>query len=642
MVKLNAAHESHEGREATDKGCYICGASNPNWHVYSKPPNNSIQNPFFPFLEYHEAPVNAWPMEKERGKVDICAVCFSFLTQQWRAFEDKGTPVVKRIYWLKRPGHGTFEGFDKDDDPSGDSQESNLMDNDVCEQRQHSKVKRPTDDQNPTEPPLVETHFDDQKDGDATTEPSFSNDNVEPTVPCDNKKETSLEFCFVCSRQKPKEFMRSVHTRPQLKTETPFYPCLTKHSPAVCTTKMDFLGKVLVCEACQKFLFRQWQSQRAHLSSHIPNLHKPVIVIDSSDSEDDGLSIAKHRNKHTRSGRHANVSPMHYTASASPGVTSQPPAPTKDYPISGSPSTNMQPSNSRSFAAALRKLAKQAMPPGTSSPATSSPSGSQPASPTVSHASSRSTDQSEPGMLSEHYTGDHGHPVVPYYLHGGRPEVPLFIPRAGPLPGPPPLLGSKRDGADPHGVSPFFQGAYPPPSDGPLSSISGRSDCASPQNNTPDKEKSKDGGASESHEHIPMGHRMFYYNENKPSSCPVHGHSPGESHHKHSSGRTDQIPVSKPDRPEEFNRIFLPPHPDGAALMHPYLVHGSRDGPYGPHHLGERQAELYRERERQTQFDERLLNCDIHEMFVLHRPTTIGMHAAKHIDLIDSRCISLR
>lgn len=67
-------------------------------------------------------------------------------------------------------------------------------------------------------------------------------------------------------------------------------------------------------------------------------------------------------------------------------------------------------------------------------------------------------------MLSEHYNSDHGHPtVVPYYLHGVRPEVSLFIPRAGPMPGPPPLLGSKRDGADPHAVAPFFQGGYPPP-----------------------------------------------------------------------------------------------------------------------------------------------------------------------------------
>lgn len=72
--------------------------------------------------------------------------------------------------------------------------------------------------------------------------------------------------------------------------------------------------------------------------------------------------------------------------------------------------------------------------------------------------------QSEPPMLSEHFTGEHGHPaVVPYYLHGGRPDVPLFVPRAGPIPGPPPLLGSKREGGDPHSVSPFFQGAFPPP-----------------------------------------------------------------------------------------------------------------------------------------------------------------------------------
>lgn len=46
--------------------------------------------------------------------------------------------------------------------------------------------------------------------------------------------------------------------------------------------------------------------------------------------------------------------------------------------------------------------------------------------------------------------------------------------------------------------------------------------------------------------------------------------------------------------------MFLPPHPDGAAMIHPYLVHPSRDGPFGPHHLGERHPELFRDRERQV------------------------------------------
>ncbi|KXJ18463.1 genetic suppressor element 1 isoform X2 [Exaiptasia diaphana] len=1127
MVKFKAIEE--DGRE----GCYICGASNPKWNVYSKPQDNSFKTPFFPFLEYHEASANARPMENEKGKVNVCAVCFSFLTQQWRAFEEKETPLVKRIYWLKRPGHDIFEAFDNDDDRGCDFQKK-------TRDEKHSKVKIDPLKNKDTED--VPTRLEDHRDKLANDLPS-SNDDVESIVFSDNKRESTLEFCFVCSRQKPKEFMRSVHTRPQLKTETPFYPCLSKHSPALFSKKMDFFGKVLVCEACQKFLFRQWQvfqknntplgerqyqlrsdpslpreqqsqlstmvcficgvtqpatsgrflyssrqssgdpyypflskltppagampltkqgltracsgcrkslhrqwkdfearhipedkreyrirndglpilgkiatssssslmpsiqanlpqqssqlnpprvvcyicstschesatrpiytrentnplkeslyfpfvallkapagcrkldhigqtivckecykslhkkwekyeqervpqhrriyavdgsnkiklktysytcylcgikcdsnsgmnhklfscphsgegiqdggsffpflasrepkpnaapissgtvqtceicfknlmlqwndyenssvpeesnrwlryyriehvicyscglctprhdcqtvskslltqkylsyppqqsivldkgqnavvcsrcyrkavknytpsnsdmriqsstgcrpdyglsneSKQAHTSNPGADFNKKVIVIDSDDSEDDSHSVANNKHRPLRPGhRHAHAPSMHYTASVSPGVNPQPPS--KDHPISSSPGMQ-QPSTSRSFAAALRKLAKQAMPPGTSSPATSSPSGSQPASPTVSHTSSRSTgvspsrnspattqtpppprgdvtskerpashnserelssiatpvippipalesdnsstsetnrvpsrgphrigsrDQSEmtgqskghevlPGvfstrpryppeqtMLSEHYNSDHGHPtVVPYYLHGVRPEVSLFIPRAGPMPGPPPLLGSKRDGADPHAVGPFFPGGYPPPmldspdlhfetwrqqravehlrqqqerQDVPLPS---RSDHTTPQTNPSDKEKVKEGNTNETHEHGPHGHRLFYYNENKPPSCPVHGHSPGETHHKHPPGRTDP---PKPDRPEEFNRMFLPPHPDGAAMLHPYLVHSSRDGPFGPHHLGERQAELFRERERQ-------------------------------------------
>ena len=243
MVKFKSIED--DGRE----GCYICGASNPKWNVYSKPQDNSFKTPFFPFLEYHEASANARAMENEKGKVNVCAVCFSFLTQQWRAFEEKETPLVKRIYWLKRPGHDIFEGFDNDDDRGCDFQEKTRDD-------KHSKVKIDPLKNKDTED--VPTRLEDQR-GKLSNDLPASNDDVESIVFSDNKRESTLEFCFVCSRQKPKEFMRSVHTRPQLKTETPFYPCLSKHSPALFSKKMDFFGKVLVCEACQKFLFRQWQ-----------------------------------------------------------------------------------------------------------------------------------------------------------------------------------------------------------------------------------------------------------------------------------------------------------------------------------------------------------------------------------------------
>ncbi|KAJ7376658.1 hypothetical protein OS493_033540 [Desmophyllum pertusum] len=176
--------------------------------------------PFFPFLEYHEPAEGAQPVDKANGRVDSCTVCFSFLTQQWHAFEESDTPVIKRIYWLKRSGP----------DSSGE--------------RAHS----PSQDRD---------------------EESMANDNTMPkrimtpkvqnNVRVASRRPVGLETCYICSRRKPKEFMRSVHTRPQLKTETPFYPCLARHVPPAVAKQMDYLGKVLVCEACQKFLFRQWQ-----------------------------------------------------------------------------------------------------------------------------------------------------------------------------------------------------------------------------------------------------------------------------------------------------------------------------------------------------------------------------------------------
>jgi hypothetical protein len=32
-------------------------------------------------------------------------------------------------------------------------------------------------------------------------------------------------------------------------------------------------------------------------------------------------------------------------------------------------------------------------------------------------------------------------------------------------------------------------------------------------------------------------------------------------------------------------------------MLHPYIVHPSREGPFGPQHLGERQAEMLRDRQ---------------------------------------------
>lgn len=244
--------------------CFICGVQSATWAVYSK----SREGPFFPFLEFHTPPQGSKSIDPTTGKVDCCTVCFSFLTQQWHAFEASDTPVIKRLYWLKRPGSDTgsekkFSGQEKTsekpnscvgskqsfaDQKGAGSDHERMADGEIADRitakSARSSSRKELSSINCVK---VETSESSQRDCDS------------PNNPFTGGRKSALETCFICSRRKPKEFMRSVHTRPQLKTETPFYPCLARHSPAATAKKMDYLGKVLVCEACQKFLFRQWQ-----------------------------------------------------------------------------------------------------------------------------------------------------------------------------------------------------------------------------------------------------------------------------------------------------------------------------------------------------------------------------------------------
>lgn len=117
-----------------------------------------------------------------------------------------------------------------------------------------------------------------------------------------------------------------------------------------------------------------------------------VIVIDSSEESEEGDgSLVQLQNKKVKlntNSQSSNASPMHYTTSVSPGI--QPVLLNKDStPASTDPSMS---AGQASFAAALRKLAKQAkpVPSSTSSPAPSN-SSSQSVSPSISAVSGKST-----------------------------------------------------------------------------------------------------------------------------------------------------------------------------------------------------------------------------------------------------------
>lgn len=267
MVKLNGVKDQRiadsNSAPTSSSGaaliCFICGASNANWPVYCRT-RNSEKMPFFPFLEYHEPAEGARPMDRENGRVDSCTVCFSFLTQQWHAFEANETPVIKRMYWLKRSGPDTSS--ERAQSPvfssqmRGEVSGNNINTNGAEEMAEEmaTQCDEPTDNTSASATPAIESVSPISED---STLPL--GENAALANMSGSRLSCGLETCYICSRRKPKEFMRSVHTRPQLKTETPFYPCLAKHAPPSMAKQMDYLGKVLVCEACQKFLFRQWQ-----------------------------------------------------------------------------------------------------------------------------------------------------------------------------------------------------------------------------------------------------------------------------------------------------------------------------------------------------------------------------------------------
>jgi hypothetical protein len=86
--------------------CYVCGGPGAVLNLHTKP---TSKDAYFPFLGTHEQPNGARPPSKD-GLVDCCNICYAFLQQQWESYERTHTPLVKRLYWLKRIDNRPFTG----------------------------------------------------------------------------------------------------------------------------------------------------------------------------------------------------------------------------------------------------------------------------------------------------------------------------------------------------------------------------------------------------------------------------------------------------------------------------------------------------------------------------------------------------
>ena len=104
-----SSSQDNKNKETNESNiCYICGCNGGNWSLHTKE-NDNEKSPYFPFLELIEKAEGANILND--GRIDACTVCFSFLIQQWHSYEEIGTPIEKRNYWLKTIATGANIDF---------------------------------------------------------------------------------------------------------------------------------------------------------------------------------------------------------------------------------------------------------------------------------------------------------------------------------------------------------------------------------------------------------------------------------------------------------------------------------------------------------------------------------------------------
>ncbi|XP_071958871.1 uncharacterized protein [Antedon mediterranea] len=214
--------------------CYVCGAQSAECRLRVRPHGKES---FFPFLEYHEAPSGV-SINKD-GTVDACRVCYAFLLQQWYAFEKSRTPIVKRLYWLKRLESCGSPGTNRPDPQMQ-----------VSPQMREEMYKL-----NIRDPAFVDDHFD-SPDLLAKTE-FIEKKHDDFDAPIDLPK---FSVCYCCSQMTSRNAVCVVHTSHWSKSESPYFPCILGHTPPSGARSVDNLGRVLMCEPCANYLLQQWQT----------------------------------------------------------------------------------------------------------------------------------------------------------------------------------------------------------------------------------------------------------------------------------------------------------------------------------------------------------------------------------------------
>ena len=253
---------SEDKSERTKNGrilCYVCGGSGANWSLYCKE-NQAEKSPYFPFLQSIDKAEGAQPM-RSNGRINACTLCFSFLVQQWHSYEENDTPISKRTYWLKRSGGVNNDTLDLKEDKFSNNDSYSLpgkshettMESSINLERANDAKRSEANcpDLRSLDENKHEINEKDSSDKDTKKLGKESKDSKRPEKEVEDTE--PRELCCSCGKQGTSTHLKTVHTKPQLKTETPFYPFLAQRFHDV-----DFMGKVRVCKSCKAHLCKQW------------------------------------------------------------------------------------------------------------------------------------------------------------------------------------------------------------------------------------------------------------------------------------------------------------------------------------------------------------------------------------------------
>ena len=250
--------------------CFVCGCEKAKWPIPSKP--SACRQPFFPFLDFHKPQANTQRVETD-GQYIVCNVCYAFLIQQWNSYEENGTPLSNRLYWVKHNRDAERSCFDDSFYDKNEEDSQSICNSFSLEDGSNA------------------ASFQDSSSSESDSEPSVllpieqANNLEEEGSNREREKQSdpkSIEdsHCFVCRQPTAAASLKPVHTKPQLRKETPFYPTLASCNADAAIGEIDLQGRFLACIECNEKLLFQWH---LYMQRGIPVSDRKYVLDESFD-----------------------------------------------------------------------------------------------------------------------------------------------------------------------------------------------------------------------------------------------------------------------------------------------------------------------------------------------------------------------